>query len=88
MHEVSLAFFWHHHQPYYPDDVAGENPGDELAYLVDGTTRQISWYDASEDETAVIEWDALTRVGSIMVPGYNSGALSCWDGGLQNVACP
>ena len=20
------ALFWHHHQPYYPDDVAGENP--------------------------------------------------------------
>jgi alpha-amylase/alpha-mannosidase (GH57 family) len=26
MHEVALAFFWHQHQPYYPDDVAGENP--------------------------------------------------------------
>ncbi len=26
MHDVSLAFFWHQHQPYYADDVAGENP--------------------------------------------------------------
>ena len=26
MHDVSLAFFWHQHQPYYPDDVSGENP--------------------------------------------------------------
>src|SRR5262245_9864043 len=26
MSEVALAFFWHQHQPYYPDDVAGENP--------------------------------------------------------------
>ncbi len=26
MHDVALAFFWHQHQPYYPDDVAGENP--------------------------------------------------------------
>ncbi len=26
MHEVAIAFFWHQHQPYYPDDVAGENP--------------------------------------------------------------
>ena len=26
MHEVALAFFWHQHQPYYPDDVANENP--------------------------------------------------------------
>jgi alpha-amylase/alpha-mannosidase (GH57 family) len=26
MHEVALAFFWHQHQPYYPDDMTGENP--------------------------------------------------------------
>jgi len=26
MHEVALAFFWHQHQPYYPDDVGQENP--------------------------------------------------------------
>ena len=26
MASVSLALMWHQHQPYYPDDVAGENP--------------------------------------------------------------
>src|SRR5262249_29311712 len=26
MPTVSLALRWHQHQPYYPDDVAGENP--------------------------------------------------------------
>jgi alpha-amylase/alpha-mannosidase (GH57 family) len=26
MHTVSLALLWHQHQPYYPDDVTGENP--------------------------------------------------------------
>jgi alpha-amylase/alpha-mannosidase (GH57 family) len=26
MHEVALAIFWHQHQPYYPDDIAKENP--------------------------------------------------------------
>src|SRR5687768_6455269 len=26
MSEVAVAFLWHQHQPYYPDDVAGENP--------------------------------------------------------------
>ncbi len=26
MHDVSLAFVWHQHQPYYPDDVGQENP--------------------------------------------------------------
>jgi alpha-amylase/alpha-mannosidase (GH57 family) len=23
---IALAFLWHQHQPYYPDDVAGDNP--------------------------------------------------------------
>src|SRR5207248_2833254 len=23
---IALAFLWHQHQPYYPDDLAGENP--------------------------------------------------------------
>ena len=26
MSTVSLALMWHQHQPYYPDDVGGENP--------------------------------------------------------------
>src|SRR4029077_16714344 len=26
MATVSLAIFWHQHQHYYPDDLAGENP--------------------------------------------------------------
>src|SRR6266487_2332977 len=25
MTDIALAFLWHQHQPYYPDDVAGEN---------------------------------------------------------------
>src|SRR5947209_19888772 len=25
MADIALAFLWHQHQPYYPDDVAGEN---------------------------------------------------------------
>src|SRR5438105_1918280 len=26
MAPIGLAFLWHQHQPYYPDDVAGDNP--------------------------------------------------------------
>src|SRR5262245_7022607 len=26
MSGIALAFLWHQHQPYYPDDVAGDNP--------------------------------------------------------------
>ena len=26
MHDVALAFFWHQHQPYYPDDISHDTP--------------------------------------------------------------
>jgi alpha-amylase/alpha-mannosidase (GH57 family) len=26
MHKLSVAFVWHQHQPYYPDDLTGHNP--------------------------------------------------------------
>src|SRR6266404_2991993 len=26
MHDIRLAILWHQHQPYYPDDLTGENP--------------------------------------------------------------
>ena len=26
MPDLALAFFWHQHQPYYPDDLTGDNP--------------------------------------------------------------
>src|SRR4030095_13018670 len=26
MPPIALAFLWHQHQPYYPDDIARENP--------------------------------------------------------------
>ncbi|MCS7045280.1 MAG: glycoside hydrolase family 57 protein [Gemmataceae bacterium] len=26
MADIALALFWHQHQPYYPDDVSGDNP--------------------------------------------------------------
>jgi alpha-amylase/alpha-mannosidase (GH57 family) len=26
MPEIAVAFLWHQHQPYYPDDLAGDNP--------------------------------------------------------------
>jgi alpha-amylase/alpha-mannosidase (GH57 family) len=26
MADIALAFLWHQHQPYYPDDISGQNP--------------------------------------------------------------
>ena len=68
--------------------VGGANPGDNLTYTVDGDARTVSWFDASEDATYGITWDAVTGVGSITAAAYNGGMMSCWDGDLQNVTCP
>lgn len=68
--------------------LAGDNPGDGLSYAVDGDARSVTWFDASEDETYGIRWDAVTGAGSITAAGYNGGVRSCWDSSLQNTACP
>jgi hypothetical protein len=68
--------------------VGGTNPGDDLEYVIDGSARSVSWYDASAQTTYGIGWDAVTHTGYIQAAGYNNGVKSCWDATLQNVACP
>lgn len=68
--------------------VAGDDVGDELAYAVDGTSRSVTFLDASEGVTAEIAWDAVTHEGYIMAPNFNGGLKSCWDGTLANTPCP
>jgi len=53
--------------------------GDVLAYEVAGTACSISFYDHSEDITAVIGWDAVTTAGYIEVPLYHDGEAAYWD---------
>ena len=64
--------------------VEGENAGDVLSYSVDGTTALISFYKASDDTTAEIEWDLVSTAGSIEVPDYNNGERAHWDGNKQD----
>lgn len=67
--------------------VGGANPGDSLTYDVEGDLRSVTWYDASEDESYGIVWNAVTREGSITAANYNNGQTACWDGDLQDVPC-
>ena len=68
--------------------LAGNADGDVLAYDVNGTARDVSYSDDSEGTEVVVEWDALTREGSITAPNFNGGQRACWDGELHNVVCP
>lgn len=80
----------------HPDDdvwtlaftaVTGDHAGDALVYAVDGSSRTVTFTDASEAETAEVGWDEETREGYVIAPGYNGGVKSCWDGTLANAPC-
>ncbi|MEM7414395.1 MAG: hypothetical protein AAF389_02795 [Gemmatimonadota bacterium] len=68
--------------------LAGDDQDDVLTYHVDGTSRRVSYLDASEDVTIEVVWDAITREGYIIAPAINGGAQACWDSELDNVVCP
>jgi len=65
-------------------DSDGPYLGDVITYSVNGTTALISFYDASEDILADIDWDLITIAGSILVPNYNNGERAYWDADKQN----
>jgi hypothetical protein len=67
--------------------VSGATAGDELEYETDGADRFVTFYDESEDRSYQVHWNALTNEGYILSPGYNGGAMACWDGTLQNTPC-
>lgn len=68
--------------------LAGQGQGDVLEYSVDGSGRSVSFEDASESTEVVVEWDAVTNVGSILAPNFNGGVRACWDTNLANTDCP
>lgn len=67
--------------------VSGPNVGDELAYETDGADRFVTFLDESENRTYEVYWNALTSEGYIVSPGYNGGAMACWDSALMNTPC-
>jgi hypothetical protein len=67
---------------------AGPDDGDVLTYDIEGAARSVSFSDASEGTTALVEWNATTNIGSITAPNFNGGARSCWDATLANATCP
>jgi len=64
-----------------------EHVGDVLDYSVEGGIASISFTEAAEDITSIIEWDLKTSAGSITAPFYSDGEKACWDEDKQNVDC-
>ena len=68
--------------------LAGTGEDDVLEYEVEGSSRNVSYTDASAGTMVEIMWDATTRAGYIIAPNINSGAMACWDSELHNTPCP
>lgn len=62
--------------------------GDKVKYNTDGNARSVTYNDASENTSVLIQWDAATKEGSITAPNYNGGNKACWDSQLNDVTCP
>ncbi len=58
--------------------------GNVLRYSVEGEMASMSYYNADEDTTAIIEWNLDTAAGSITAA---NGEKACWDEDKQDVAC-
>lgn len=64
-----------------------DNAGDYLEYTAEDNIKSAVYYNAAEDETTELEWNAETKAGFIISPDYNSGQKSCWDPNFQDVTC-
>jgi len=67
--------------------VSGPNVGDVLTADHNGSDRLVTFFDASDNRTVEIGWNAATGTGYIIAPNYNGGLKSCWDANQNDVAC-
>ncbi|MCA9572688.1 MAG: hypothetical protein KC656_32840 [Myxococcales bacterium] len=67
--------------------LAGENAGDSLVYTVVDDHHRIDYHDDSAGEDAWVDLQPDLS-GSVRLPGFAGGAISCWDTTFNDVACP
>lgn len=61
--------------------------GDQIDYTKEGVIKTLSIYNANQDETIIISWNADTKVGYIIAPDYNNGEKACWNSSFENTPC-
>lgn len=56
-----------------------------IAYVLDGTTRTITFFNSDTSKTYTMEWDSVTTAGSLTSPDFNSGVQSFWDANHEDI---
>ncbi|MCI0495622.1 hypothetical protein L0Z72_11525 [candidate division KSB1 bacterium] len=62
--------------------------GDYLKYGIEFSDRYLIFFDASENKTNTIYWNAETGAGFIEWQNYNNGAKSYWDENHNDISGP
>jgi hypothetical protein len=68
--------------------LASNEYGDYLKYGIELTDRFLIYFDASENRTNTIYWNAETKAGYIEWFDYNDGVKSDWDENLEDTTGP
>lgn len=70
-------------------ETADEHAGDNVRYAVNGAQRIFEWtrVEDTDDTVVTVMWNAETKAGSIVAPGYNGGEKACWNEAFKNVTC-
>lgn len=63
------------------------NRQDSLDYTINGPEKKIEYYDASNDQMTITQWNIESRAGYIIAPDVNDGEEACWDEDLQDANC-
>jgi len=61
--------------------------GDMLTYKAENSSRSVTYFDQSANNTLQIFWDEVTHAGYLIAPNYNNGQKSCWDSQLNDMTC-
>ncbi len=68
-------------------DTAERAAGDNVTYERDGNAEFFFWDEGSMNRTHDIEWDRVTRAGSITATNYQNGETGCWNSDLDDTPC-
>lgn len=62
--------------------------GDSLYFERNASQKTMKYFDATQQDSVIINWNTESGNGSILDPSYNGSQKACWDSTLTNAGCP
>jgi hypothetical protein len=68
-------------------DVFVQAGGDSVRYTSDGNEKSFLWTQQGEGLEHLVNWNEVTKAGSITAGNFNGGARACWGTDLHDAGC-